>query len=372
MCFCIKKNNISCISLHLLRNLNRIMNHTMNRKTLDANWMIEFFISAKYRIGRHLLLIAFSILVLYYSPPDYIEPIESYNRSVIFLQIILLAYSNMYFFVPQFLFRKKYLSYGLSVLSGMILAFLSHQLASFYFKPYLLPYQDDYINFFTFSFMVLVLIIASASVKLFQQWIMNAKHISELERANAQTELEQLKNQINPHFLFNMLNNANVLTKKDPEKASQVLVSLSDLLRYQLYDSARENVLLTSDIRFLEDFLNLEKIRRDNFSFLISKEGNLSNIQIPPLLFISFVENAVKHNNDSSRSSYVNIFFEVRDDTLNFQCINSKPLLKAVAHSGGLGLANVKRRLELLFPSNHTLKIVDDEESFIVCLSFKL
>lgn len=372
MCFCIKKNNISCISLHLLRNLNRIMNHTMNRKTLDANWMIEFFISAKYRIGRHLLLIAFSILVLYYSPPDYIEPIESYNRSVIFLQIILLAYSNMYFFVPQFLFRKKYLSYGLSVLSGMILAFLSHQLAAFYFKPYLLPYQDDYINFFTFSFMVLVLIIASASVKLFQQWIMNAKHISELERANAQTELEQLKNQINPHFLFNMLNNANVLTKKDPEKASQVLVSLSDLLRYQLYDSARENVLLTSDIRFLEDFLNLEKIRRDNFSFLISKEGNLSNIQIPPLLFISFVENAVKHNNDSSRSSYVNLFFEVRDDTLNFQCINSKPLLKAVAHSGGLGLANVKRRLELLFPSNHTLKIVDDEESFIVCLSFKL
>lgn len=348
------------------------MNHTVTRKTLDANWMIEFFISGKYRLGRHLLLIAFSILVLYYSPPDYIEPVESYNRSVIFLQIILLAYSNMYFFVPQFLFKKKYLSYGLSVLSGMILAFLAHQISAFYFKPYLLPYQDDYINFFTFSFMVLVLIIASASVKLFQQWIMNAKHISELERANTQTELEQLKNQINPHFLFNMLNNANVLTQKDPVKASQVLVSLSDLLRYQLYDSARENVLLTSDIRFLEDFLNLEKIRRDNFSFLISKEGNLSNIQIPPLLFISFVENAVKHNNDSSRSSYVNLFFEVKDDELNFQCINSKPLLKAVAHSGGLGLANVKRRLELLFPFNHTLKIVDDVENFTVCLSIKL
>jgi sensor histidine kinase YesM len=348
------------------------MSKTKHRKTLDANWMVEFFISEKYRLRRHSLLVAFSILVLYYSPADYVEPFESYNRIVIFLQIILLAYSNMYFFVPKFLFRKKYVSYSLYVLSGMILSFFVHQIAAYYFRPYLLPYQDDDINFFTFSFMVMVLIIASASVKLFQQWIMDAQLINELERTNAQTELEQLKNQINPHFLFNMLNNANVLTQKDPEKASQVLVRLSDLLRYQLYDSAREKVLLTSDIHFLEDFLNLEKIRRDNFSFLISKEGNLSSIQIPPLLFISFVENAVKHNNDSARSSYVNVFFEIKDDALNFQCINSKPLLKAVSNSGGLGLTNTKRRLELLFPLNHTLKIVDDVETFTVYLTIKL
>jgi len=325
---------------------------------MDTKWMIEFFISGKYRLYRHLLLIALSIVVLYYSPPDYVEPFESYNRIVIFFQILSLVYSNMYFFVPKFLLRKKYLSYSLSLLSGMILAYGIHEAASYYLKPDLLPYEDDAINFFTYSFMILVLIIASAAIKLFQQWISDAQLIHDLELAKAGAELEQLKNQINPHFLFNMLNNANVLIEDDPKKASQVLVKLSDLLRYQLYDSSRDKVLLTSEIHFLED--------------LISKEGELSGVQVPPLLFISFVENAVKHNNDSAKSSYVNLFFDVRGTELLFKCINSKPALKAVNKPGGLGLANIQRRLELLFPSTHDLKIEDNLETYCVTLTLKL
>ncbi|MWB95235.1 histidine kinase [Flavobacterium sp. GA093] len=348
------------------------MNKCLPKKTMDTNWMVEFFISDKYRFYRHLLLITFSIIVLYYSPPDYIEPFETYNRIVFFIQIILLVYSNMYFFVPKFLLRKKYLNYGLSVLSGMILAYVMHECASCYLKSYLLPYEDDNINFFTYSFMIMVLIIASAAIKLFQQWISDSQLIHDLELAKAGAELEQLKNQINPHFLFNMLNNANVLIEDDPKKASQVLVKLSDLLRYQLYDSSRDKVLLTSEIHFLEDFLNLEKVRRDNFNFLISKEGELSGIQVPPLLFISFVENAVKHNNDSAKSSYVNLFFDVRRTELFFKCINSKPAVKAINKSGGLGMANIQRRLELLFPSTHDLKIEDNAETYCVTLTLKL
>ena len=347
------------------------MNKTLHRKTMDANWMLQLIISKKYRFQRHSILIAFCILFLYYSPPDYIEPFETYNRLVIFFQIILLAYSNMYFSVPKFLFRKKYLSYGLFVLTGMILSFYVHEIFSFYFKPDLLPNEDDSINFFTFSFVIMMLIIASAAVKLFQQWISDAQLIHDLDLAKTNTELEQLKNQINPHFLFNMLNNANVLIEDDPKKASQVLVKLSDLLRYQLYDSSRDKVLLTSEIHFLEDFLNLEKVRRDNFNFLLSKEGELSGVQVPPLLFISFVENAVKHNNDSAKSSYVNLFFDVRHAELFFKCINSKPAVKAVNKSGGLGLANIKRRLELLFPSSHDLKIEDNSETYCVTLTLK-
>jgi LytS/YehU family sensor histidine kinase len=270
------------------------------------------------------------------------------------------------------LFRKKYLSYGLFVLSGMILSFYIHEVFAWVFKLDLLPYQDDSINFFTFSFMVMVLIIASAAIKLFQQWISDAQLIHDLDLAKTNAELEQLKNQINPHFLFNMLNNANVLIEDDPKKASQVLMKLSDLLRYQLYDSSRDKVLLTSEIHFLEDFLNLEKVRRDNFNFLISKEGELSGVQVPPLLFISFVENAVKHNNDSAKSSYVNLFFEVRHTELFFRCINSKPAVKAVNKSGGLGLTNIKRRLELLFPSSHDLKIEDNSETYCVTLTLNL
>jgi hypothetical protein len=347
------------------------MNKTLHGKTMDANWMLQFIILEKYRFQRHLLPIAFCIVVLYYSPADYVEPFETYNRLVIFFQIILLAYGNMYFFVPKFLFRKKYLSYGLFVLSGMILSFYVHEVFSYYYKPDLLPYEDENINFITFSFMIMMLIIASAAVKLFQQWISDAQLIHDLDLAKTNAELEQLKNQINPHFLFNMLNNANVLIEDDPKKASQVLVKLSDLLRYQLYDSSRDKVLLTSEIHFLEDFLNVEKVRRDNFNFLISKEGELSGVQVPPLLFISFVENAVKHNNDLAKSSYVNLFFDVRHTELFFKCINSKPAVKAVSKSGGLGLANIKRRLELLFPSSHDLKIEDNSETYCVTLTLK-
>lgn len=348
------------------------MSKTLHKQTMDTNLMLQFIILKKYRLYRHLILIGFSIIVLYYSPPDYLEPTETYNRAVTLFQVILLAYSNMYFFVPKFLFQKKYLSYSLSVLAGMILSYSIMRTASHYFRPNLLPYQNDYISFITFSFMIMVLIVASSSVKLFQQWISDAQLIHDLELAKTNAELEQLKNQINPHFLFNMLNNANVLVEDDPKKASQVLIKLSDLLRYQLYDSTREKVFLTSDIHFLEDFLELEKVRRDNFNVMISKEGDLNGIQIPPMLFISFVENAVKHNNDSTKSSYVNLFFEVRNDELFFKCINSKPVLKAVSKSGGLGLANIKRRLELLYPSSYILKIENNSETYSVTLTLKL
>jgi len=348
------------------------MSKTLHKQTMDTNLMLQFIISKKYRLYRHLILIGLSIIVLYYSPPDYLEPTETYNRAVTLFQVLLLAYSNMYFFVPKFLFQKKYLSYSLSVLAGMIISYSIMRTASYYFKPNLLPYQDDYISFITFSFMIMVLIVASSSVKLFQQWISDAQLIHDLELAKTNAELEQLKNQINPHFLFNMLNNANVLVEDDPKKASQVLIKLSDLLRYQLYDSTREKVFLTSDIHFLEDFLELEKVRRDNFNVMISKEGDLNGVQIPPMLFISFVENAVKHNNDSAKSSYVNLFFEVRNNKLFFRCINSKPILKAVSKSGGLGLANIKRRLELLYPSSYLLKIEDNPETYSVTLTLKL
>jgi LytS/YehU family sensor histidine kinase len=182
-----------------------------------------------------------------------------------------------------------------------------------------------------------------------------------------------LKKQINPHFLFNTLNNANVLTQKDPEKASQVLMKLSDLLRYQLYDSARNKVFLTSDIHFLEDFLNLEKIRRDNFDFSITLNGELQGVEVAPLLFITFVENAVKHNIDAENSSYVYLFFSVIDDELNFHCINSKPHIRvAKSKNGGLGLTNVMRRLELLYPGRHELKVTDTLETFNVHLTIKI
>lgn len=338
------------------------MSQNLDNQFKDENWIFQFFVSARYRIIRHLILFLFISVVLYNSRPEITEP------TPVLMLVILLFYCNMYILVPRLLFKNKYIWYCLAVITILAAIVISAKVLLAYFGR---STSDD-LNILLFSTLILVLFAASASIKLFQKWMLDKQLIFELESSRTSAELEQLKNQINPHFLFNMLNNANVLTKKDPERASQVLLRLSDLLRYQLYDSTREKVLLTSDIHFLEDFLNLEKIRRDTFNFILSKEGNISGVLVPPLLFISFVENAVKHNNDSARSSYVNVFFEVKDDELIFQCINSKPQHKAVPYSGGLGLANIKRRLELLFPLSHSLKIINDVESFTVYLSIKL
>lgn len=335
------------------------MDNILHKQSITGNWVFQFLVSSKYRIHRHLLLISVICGVLYNSTPEIAEP------TLILVFFLVLFYINMYLLVPKLLFRNKNIQYCLSVLGIIIIS----AIGGYFFNS---TSKGDGLNIPLFSFLILVLIAASSSVKLFQKGMVDKQLIDELEKSKTYAELEQLKNQINPHFLFNMLNNAKVLTKKDPEKASQVLMKLSDLLRYQLYDSARDKVLLTSDIHFLEDFLNLEKVRRDSFDSLISKEGNLSGVQIPPLLFISFVENAVKHNNDATKSSYVNLFFEVRNDELFFKCINSKPLLKSFNNTGGLGLSNIKRRLELLFPSNYSLKIEDYAETFTVYLSIKL
>ncbi|KIX21614.1 histidine kinase [Flavobacterium sp. 316] len=330
---------------------------------MNENFIFQFFISPKYRLFRHLLLILFMSIVLYNSTPEVTEP------TLILLFFLLLFYVNMYLLVPRLLFRNKYVLYCLSILGIIALSALTYRIGCSLFGEGI---DSDGLNIPLFAALIVVLVSASTSVKLFQKWILDRQLIFELEKSKTSAELEQLKNQINPHFLFNMLNNANVLTKRDPEKASQVLMKLSDLLRYQLYDSARDKVLLTSDIHFLEDFLNLEKIRRDNFDFLISKEGDLNGVQIPPLLFISFVENAVKHNNDTSKSSFVNLYFNVQNNELHFKCENSKPILKAIQKTGGLGLTNIKRRLELLFPMTHQLNIEESKELFSITLTIKL
>ncbi|WP_211345590.1 sensor histidine kinase [Paraflavitalea soli] len=335
------------------------MNDLTQQQLITENVLFRFLVSPQRRIIRHLLLIAFIGIVLYNSASVIANPI------VIFVYFILLFYVNMYLLVPKLLFRNKNIEYFLSVISIMVIV----AVCGYFFNPF---DKGKVLNIPLFSFLTVLLLAASSSIKLFQKGMMDKQLIYELEQSKTNAELEQLKNQINPHFLFNMLNNANVLTKKDPEKASQLLMKLSDLLRYQLYDSAREQVLLTSDIHFLEDFLNLEKVRRDRFDFLISKEGNLSGVLIPPLLLISFVENAVKHNNDAKKPSYVNLYFDVSNDELIFTCINSKPMLKPVNTTGGLGLSNVKRRLELLFPATHTLIIEDGPERYSVTLTIKL
>lgn len=345
-----------------------------NKSAIEENRIIQFIVSPKARVYRHLFLILFLVLVLSNTRPHFIESALIYSRAVSVFLFLLLVYINMYWLAPKLLFKNRYAAYGVAVVSVILLSAVVYLGSMTLFAPFIRPdLEKEEFNLLTFSFAIVIFISASTSIKLFQRSIRDNRRISDLETTTLKSEMEQLKNQINPHFLLNMLNNVNVLTQKDPEKASQVIMKLSDLLRYQLYDSARTSVLLTSEIRFLEDFLNLENVRRDNFESRISKEGELSGVQIAPLLLITFVENAVKHNMDAEKRSYIHLEFNVANGELFFRCVNSKPQIAVKKNGhGGLGLANVKRRLELIYPKRHTLRTENSNDTYIVTLTISL
>jgi LytS/YehU family sensor histidine kinase len=145
------------------------------------------------------------------------------------------------------------------------------------------------------------------------------------------------------------------------------------MLKYQFHDSAQKEVRLNDDIRFLTDFLNLEKIRRDHFEFTVTVIDNMDGVLVPPLLFIPFVENAVKHSADAVNVSYVHICFSLADHKLHFTCRNSKPLQpRKKSEYSGIGLVNIKRRLSLLYDKNHLLEIGEDNTRYTVQLAITI
>ena len=340
----------------------------------------RILVERRYRLIRHLLLmslIGFLAFQNVYGSFHKEGFLYAYMVSVFIFAFPI--YINIYRLIPRFLDKRRFMSYWASFM-GIIVFSALLGLVCFY------PLHRQYgINEFslqdgqTFSFLsiihsmlVLTLISGSStSFEMFRRWMVSGRKISELENTTMQTELQQLKNQINPHFLFNMLNNANILVKEDPDEASQILGKLNDLLRYQFNDSTRKEVLLSADIQFLTSFLELEKVRRDHFEYLVSKEGDMDNVCVPPLLFIPFVENAVKHNPDSDNLSYVHIYFALRGRELSFRCENSKPPVP-VKREGGIGLANVRRRLDLLYGSGYTLQIKDLATTYSVNLHLSL
>eukprot|EP01132_Coremiostelium_polycephalum_P022109 gene22109-26237_t len=224
---------------------------------------------------------------------------------------------------------KKYIHYVIwvavvIVLSFLVFAALKEWLPSLRLKPGPVVKNEYLEDFISVVILLSILCAATMAIRLFQRWVKDGYRLTQLENIRMQTELDLLKSQVNPHFLFNMLNNSQVLIQTNPEKASEILIKLSDLLRYQLYDSSREKVLLRADIRFLAQLLTLEKVRRDYFDFNIEQEGTSRQLLIAPLLFVPFVENAVKHNIESVKGAFVELSFKLHEDVLIFKCRNSK------------------------------------------------
>jgi two-component system LytT family sensor kinase len=225
------------------------------------------------------------------------------------------------------------------------------------------------------SLYILLTVSFTSFIHLFAEWYRKERANKELERINTQNELKYLKSQINPHFLFNSLNNLYAMTLSNSPDAPDMVLRLSSILRYLLYETSETKVPLDKEINYLKDLLELEKIRvgdRADISFEII--GDTSAVEIEPLLFINFVENSFKHGvNSVTDSAWMKMVLKVdkEKNTLDFTIENSKPVENLGNKNdsiGGIGLVNVKKRLKLLYPNKHKLSLLNDNEKYSVNL----
>lgn len=353
----------------------------MIRAWVHKNGISPFLIDDKYRIGRHIVL---QVVILIISVSIFFDAPDKFNTSLnrfygwisYYLFMNMLVYVNAYVLFPRFLAKNKPFAYISAVILFAVFALIVMIiLQSFFYDIAVTRQQTSVIAVFlslASSMCAILLFLGGISaLLLFKQWIISNRRINDLRLATFRSELNFLKSQINPHFLFNMINNAHIMVDEEPKIASRILVKLDDMLQYQFNDSIQEKVSLKADITFLNDFLELEKVRRDYFEYSIVVEGNIDNIEVPPLLFIPFVENAVKHNLDANMS-YVHINFRHENEKLFFTCENSKPISPVKRDTGGLGLVNIKRRLDLLFENNYVLEVNQTEASYTVNLELNL
>ncbi|TWI18812.1 sensor histidine kinase [Sphingobacterium siyangense] len=352
----------------------------ISQQTKDQR-IVNFLVLKKYRVWRHLLFLGVFYFFLFNS--KYKQIPESNNENIWVLCVCLvfvpMFYINMYLLVPLF-FKGKYIIYfillvGVNFIGIDILARTFVWLEPTIVTDMHRKEDAELFKYFNAIFISTPFLMVSTMVKLFQKWVKDNEQIAELQKLTLNMELNELKNQISPHFLFNMLNNVKALIRANPEAATTVIMKLSEFLRYQLYENNEEKTPLSAEINFLSNFINLEKIRRDNL--IVTLENNidqhtLHTILIPPNLFTVFVENAVKHSVDiSGKEAFINIEFKFEDKKLYFVCTNSKSENYFVPNEkySGLGLANIKRRLELLYNNNYNLEITSTENKYIVSLT---
>lgn len=287
------------------------------------------------------------------------------------------VYVNWFVLIPIVLLKGKKLLYSFLVL---ILTIVVAYITAVAFTYYYIPIHLGTSQFFSTTQGLantggdfLVVYALSTSLFFINEWYIKERRLRELESANLRAELDLLKGQINPHFLFNALNSVHVLIRKNPEKALNTLEKFSDLLSHQIYDVEKEFVSLETEVKNLSNFIELQELRfSSHVKVNWQVSGNLTGLRIAPMLFLNFVENAFKHGSTASQTeTTIDILLKVESGWLEFSCVNSMEAGKEEQRSGK-GLANAKRRLELLYPKRHQLEIEKRNNEFSVSLQIKL
>lgn len=301
----------------------------------------------------------------------------------------LAVYFNLYYLMPRFLEKGKYIQYVIGVLLTIILT--ASFIASGYYvsaglseKSFQELYGRDPRNYlYFFQINTLPSSVASMtlgmSVKLAKNWIQTRRREQVLEKEKLETELKFLRSQFNPHFLFNSINSIFVLIHKNPDMASDSLAKFSDLLRYQLYECNEQQIPLDKELTYLENFIELEKLRQEYFieTDINMEERPSGNLVIAPFILMPFIENAFKHvSQQKDEANWIKVNLHFNQQELQLDISNSVASLKNSSaefiNYGGIGLKNVQRRLDLLYPGKHQLTIEKNVEQFRVVLRLNL
>jgi len=217
-------------------------------------------------------------------------------------------------------------------------------------------------------FIALVHSTTGLMMKGFIKWFEDIKIKADLNKKNYDTELALLKSQINPHFLFNTINNIDMLITKDAVSASAYLNKLSDIMRFMLYETKTEKIALTKELTYIEKFIALQKIRTTNQHYIhYHVHGDATSVMIPPMLFISFIENAFKHAENKKTDHAINVNIDIENGKIVFRCENSfSPNSQQKQENNGLGSELIRKRLALMYPDKHTLTITNNNELYKV------
>jgi two-component system LytT family sensor kinase len=286
------------------------------------------------------------------------------------------VYLNLTVLIPVFARRQKLMLYVLLVIVSRVGYALLKNAHDVYLHGYILE-QAEHRNFLYNTFynisIAFFYVAFSVALQLSREWYAQRDLIRKIEIEKLNTELEYLKAQINPHFLFNSINTIYFQIDKRNQTARDTLAAFSDMLRYQLYECNGKEVSVEKEVNYLKNYVGLQRMRRDeNYSIIFSASDDVRGFSIAPLLLIPFVENAFKHVSHYTTGNDIGIYLSRDDTRFYFKVLNTKDGQKPVKEEGGIGFRNVRRRLELIYNGRHTLEVLDPPESFQVELTLQL
>jgi sensor histidine kinase YesM len=293
----------------------------------------------------------------------------------------IIAYYNYFVALPRFIKQRNTLSYILEFFAPFILVMFTRvQVERFLLDGYARREEFQYLYSTRFVIQVtavtLFIVIFVGMLRFLVEWFEFEARKKAVENERLTAELNFLKAQINPHFLFNTLNNLYYLAFTNSPNTTEVIAKLSQMMRYMIYDSNHSKVHLSKEIEYMQNYISLERLRLNNdIPICFEIKGNPQQVLIAPLIFITFLENAFKHGvGNNNPGSWVKIHVEIMGSNCVYKVENSKLATngKVVDGKSGIGLQNVQRRLDLSYPGKYQLKVDDEKEKYAVQLNLHL